>query len=291
MAILTNRNLVDAPDPGPRRYGLFTAASVRDDLAGRDVAAGFQFPVLDCGFGVAVYDANCTTHPEKVFLEGLGYAGGDPYWVYAGEQCATLGRTAAEIGDSVRRTMAAGEQTLVEGVLWDGGGILTDPDNALTSSGATVVTPRAPGAGAAVSALEAAFYALNGYVGTIHINTAAEGALAYAQMLSRTGGAGVLTTPIGSRVSLGAGYGITGPADAAPDAGFVWAFMTSPVTVRRSQVVVPDVWQTADRGVNQFNALAERVYAHAWACPRVFAVQVPVAAPATAAAPAVPAGA
>ncbi|MEU1494296.1 hypothetical protein ABZ456_29090 [Streptomyces sp. NPDC005776] len=286
MAILTNRNLTQAPAPGTRRYGLFTAATVLDDLAGRDIAAGFQFPVLDCGAGVAVYDANCDTHPEKVFAEGLGYAGGDPYWVYAGERCATLGRTAAEIGESVRRSMAAGEQTLVESVLWDGGGLGSDPS--LTAAGATIVTPLAPGAGAAVSALEAAFYAVNGYVGTIHINTAAEGALSYAQMLSRSGGAGVLTTPIGSRVSLGAGYGITGPADVAPDAGFVWAFMTSPVTVRRSPVVVPDVWQTADRGVNQFQALAERVYAHAWACPQVFAVQVPVAAPATAAAPAVP---
>jgi hypothetical protein len=291
MAILTNRNLTSTPAPGLTRYGLFTAATVTDDLGTRDIAAGFQFPALDCGFGVAVYDANCLTHPTKASTEGLAYVGGDPYWVYDRQRCATLGRTAAEVEDAVRRSLAAGEQTLVEGVLWDGGGILTDPDNALTSSGATIVTPVAPGAGAAISALEAAFYAVNGYVGTIHVNTVAEGALAYAQMLSRTGGAGVLTTPIGSRVSLGAGYNITGPADAAPDAGFVWAFMTSPVIVRRSPVVVPDIWQTAERGVNQFNALAERVYAHAWTCPRVFAVQVPVAAPAVATAPAVPAGA
>lgn len=287
MPILDNRQLVDTPAPGPRRYGLFNVATVTDDLDARGIAAGFQFAALDCGLGVSAYDANCDTHPAKPSTEGLDYVGGDPYWVLARERCATLGRTAAEIAEAVRRTLAAGEQTIVEEVLWDGGGLASDP--ALTTSGATVVTPTAPGAGAAVSALEAAFYAVNGYTGVLHVNMVAEGALSYAQVLSRTGGAGALTTPVGTRVSLGAGYRLTGPGDAAPEAGFAWAFMTGPVLVRRSPVIQPDVWQTAERNVNQFNALAERTYAHAWTCPRVFAVQIPLAAPATAAVPAVPA--
>jgi len=35
-------------------------------------------------------------------------------------------------------------------------------------------------------------------------------------------------------------------------------------------------------------ALAETVYAHFWVCDTVFAVQIPIAAPAVATAPAVP---
>jgi hypothetical protein len=126
-------------------------------------------------------------------------------------------------------------------------------------------------------------------VGTIHVNTQAEGALEYAGMLNPE--AGVLRTRMGSAVSLGAGYGITGPAEEAPDAGFVWAFMTSYVGVWRSDDVMSRVnfERAMDRAANQWDVISERVYAAAWACPEVFAVQVPIAAPATAATPAVPA--
>ncbi len=44
--------------------------------------------------------------------------------------------------------------------------------------------------------------------------------------------------------------------------------------------MVPDVTMTMDRVANQYMGLAERVYAHTWLCDSVFAVQVPVAAPA-----------
>jgi hypothetical protein len=91
---------------------------------------------------------------------------------------------------------------------------------------------------------------------------------------------GTLNTPMGSVWAIGAGYGITGPAGDAPDAGTVWAFMTPPVLIRRSQVMARPAWEVADRGVNQFMGLAERVYAHSWACDAVYAVQVPYAAPA-----------
>lgn len=279
MAIIDNRQLIASPAPGLRRYGLFDAATVTDDLDGRQVASGFQFAGLDCGSDVLVYDANCETHPDKVFDEGLGYIGGDPYWLYAAQRCGTVGRTADEITEGVRRAFAGGEQEAVEGVLWNGTGtgalpFLTDP--ALT---VPVALPAAPGAGAAIAALEELFYSFYGYVGTIHINTAGYAALSYAQLLSRTGGAGVWTTPIGSRVSIGAGYGVNGPDNVAPAAGFVWAFMTPQVMIKRSQMIVPNVVQTMNRTNNQYNALAERVYAHALACNIIAAVQVPVAAP------------
>lgn len=283
--IIANRHLVAPTAPGPRRYGLFDAATVTDGLDARAMAAGIQFPELDCGGPLNEYDANCVTHPAKTFTEGLGYTGGDPYWLYAAERCGTVGRTPAEITDAVRRSLAAGEQTAVENVVWTGGAFATDPA-LTTAAGVVVVTPLAPGAGTALAALEASFYAVYGYQGTIHVNTAAYAAL--EDYVDRQGGAGVLTTELNSKMAYGAGYGTDGPLGEAPAAGFVWAFMTPNVTVRRSEIIVPDVLMTLNRTNNQYNALAERVYLHTWTCDIVHAVQIPVAAPAFTAAPSVP---
>lgn len=282
--IVSNAQLIETPAPGTLRYGLFNAATVLDNLDTRLMAAGAQWAELDCGGVVNEYDAQCGTAVEKEFTEGLGYFGADPYWLYSAQRCGTVGRTPAEITDAVRRTFAGGEQTAVENVVWTGGLFGTDP--ALTTSASVIVTPLAPGAGAALAALEASFYAAYGYVGTLHVNTAAHGAL--NDYVDPRGGAGVLTTELGTRVAYGAGYGITGPGGEPPAAGFVWAFMTPHVTVRRSDLIVPDVVATMNRTNNQYNALAERVYLHSWACDIVHAVQIPVGAPAFTTAPAVP---
>lgn len=278
MALLSNPQLVEAPAPGRLRYGVFTAARVTDDLDARVVAAGFQFPAEDCGVA-RLYDANCDTHPTKIFDEGLGYMAADPYWIYATHQCGSVGRTPQEIERTVRRKLAGAEQTQAEAAIWGAGTIPVEP--ALTTlSDVVTVTPRAPGAGAAIAALEESFYDAYGYIGTIHINTAAYAALTYAELISDTPSAGVLTTPLGSAWSIGSGYGTDGPAGAAATAGSVWAFMTPPVWIRRmARPIVPDVTATMDRLHNQYMALAERVYAHTWACPIVHAVQVPITAP------------
>lgn len=276
--ILTNGELIAAPAPPVQRYGLFSAATVLDDLDTRGIASGFQVPAHDCGT-VQAYDANCATNPTKVFDEGLPYLEATPYWLYATRQCGTVGTTPEEMTASVRRKFASGEQRAVEAQFWGGTALVSDP-NLTDATGVTTVTPTAPGAGAAIAALEDAFYDTYGYVGTIHIAMRAYGALAYAQLLQRQGGAGALTTQMGSLWAIGAGYGITGPLDVAPDAGNVWAFMTPPVLIRRSSMIVPPVLDTMDRSLNQYMALVERVYAHTWLCDSVFAVQVPIAAPA-----------
>lgn len=283
--ILTNRELIAAPPVAARRYGLFDVAT-EAQMDRRIIAAGLQFLVDHCGGDAQLYDQTCVTSPTKTFREGSDLMGADPFWVVARKRCGSVGRTAEEMQTAVRSQLTTTEQTLVEDVLWDGGGLAITPT--LTGAGATVVTPLAPGAGAAISALEEAFYSVSGYVGTIHVNMAAEGALKYAGILDRRE-AGVWKTPVGTSVSLGAGYDITGPAAAAPAPGFVWAFMTSAVTMWRSGILPQaDPRQTLDRTLNQWDVVAEEVFAVTYDCPEVFAVQVPVAAPATAATPAIP---
>ncbi|HEX5705612.1 MAG TPA: hypothetical protein VFX97_20590 [Pyrinomonadaceae bacterium] len=277
MAIISNPQETSAPPPGLTRYGLFSAATVSDDLGPREIASGFQFPAEDCGT-VRPYDATCVRpFDEKTFDEGLGYQEADPYWVYATRQCGAVGTSAGAMEASVRRRLASGEQRAVEEQLWGGGTLATDPQ-LTTAVGVTTVVPTAVGSSAAIAALEDAFYDTYGYVGTIHISMRAYGNLAYGNMLERR--SGQLTTPMGSVWSIGAGYGITGPLGVAPAAGNVWAFMTPPVLIRRSSVITPPGVATLDRSTNQFMALAERVYAHTWACDSVFAVEVPIVAPA-----------
>lgn len=280
MAAITGlvNQLVDAPPVGQLRYGLFSVAS-SNTLDVRGIGAGISFLTDHCG-GAQVYDANCATNPTKVFVEGSDLIEAEPFWVYAKKHCGTVGRTASEMDGAVRQQLLSGEQTVVEDVLWDGGG-LTNVGPSLTGSGATIVTPSANGAGAAIAALEAAAYGAPmgpGYRGVIHVNVSAYAALAYSGILHQE--AGVWRTNMGTAVVFGAGYDITGPADVAPAAGFVWAFFTSAVHMYRSSIMVPDVTQTMDRTLNQWTATAERVYAVTWECPETWAVQVPIAAPA-----------
>ena len=273
--ILTNGEIIPALSPGVQRYGLFNAATVLDDLDPRAVAAGYQLPAEDCGL-VRAYDANCATHPAKTFDQGLSYMDSTPYWLYASRQCGTVGVTPAEVETSVRRRLAAGEQRAVEAQFWGGTAVASDP-NLTGAAGVVTVVPGVPGAGAAVAALEDAFYDAYGYVGVVHVAMRAYAAARYAQIVDRQGG--TLVTPMGSVWAFGAGYGITGPAGVAPAAGNVWAFMTPPVLIRRSDPIVPPVIETMQRLQNQYLGLAERVYAHTWACPTVYAVEVPIAAP------------
>lgn len=287
--IITNQQLIDFPANRRLRYGLFAAATLLD-MPDRVIAAGLQYYADDCGNFLADYNQECgETSPTKTAEEGSELLGTDPYWIVNRLRCGTVGRTASEIRGVVRGRLAAMEQWTVEDRLWNG--IAAQPNvlNLTGNAGTVTVVPTAPGAGAAISALENAFYQVNGYVGTIHVNQVAEGALEYAGFLNPE--TGVLRTRLGSAVSLGAGYGITGPADAAPAAGFVWAFMTGYTAVWRStdgQIPQPDPQRVMDRSLNQWDVVGERVYAAAWACPEVFAVQVPIAAPAVATTPAVP---
>src|SRR5678816_1517200 len=242
--IITNRQLVPTPPTTPLHYGLFTAVASVQTMDTRLIAAGGQFFADHCGDG-QLYNQTCLVSPEKTFVEGSDLMPFDPFW--------TVARTAEEIRNAVRDQLITPQQTLVEEGFWGGTVVPVDP-NLTGHAGTVIVTPSAPGAGAAIAALEEAFYGVYGYTGTIHINMRAYAAAAYSQLIVRQGGAGVLRTPIGSTWSFGAGYGITGPAGVAPAAGFVWAFMTGAVNMWRSGILPqPDPRQTLDRSLNQWD--------------------------------------
>jgi hypothetical protein len=279
--ILSNPQEIAAPAPPQRRYGLFDAASMPGALPGRVVASGLTFAAEDCGVAVTLYNQGCPIEesPTKPFAEGMQWVESAPYWALTSYQCGTIGTSAADVRRRVQRRYDAGVQWAIEATLWTGSGMPGVPN--LSTATSTVVVPGAAGAGAAIAALEEEFYGLHGYVGTIHINQRGYAAVRDAGLMDRSGGAGVWRTPLGSAWSLGAGYGTTGPEGADPDDGFVWAFMTPQVTLWETPVEQPDPWQTMDRSNNQWMAVRESVWAHAWLCDTVVAVQVPIPAPAT----------
>jgi hypothetical protein len=283
--IITNRELVAAPPTTPIHYGLFTAVSSVQPMDAHLIAAGGQHFADHCGDG-QLYDQTCISNPAKTFVEGSDLMPFNPFWTVARKRCGAVGRTGAEMQAAVRQQLLTSQQTLVESGLWGGTVVPVDP-NLTGNAGTTVVVPAAAGFGAAIAALEEAFYSVYGYTGTIHVNMSAYGAAAYSQLIVRQGGAGVLRTPMNSAWSFGAGYGITGPAGVAPAAGFVWAFMTGAVNMWRSGILPQAApTQTLDRTLNQWDVVAEEVFGLTWDCPDVFAVQVPLAAPAVATAPA-----
>lgn len=285
--LITNRQLITTPPTTPIHYGLFTAVNSVQTMDVRIIASGGQFFADHCGDG-QLYNQTCLESPTKTFVEGSDLMEFDPFWTVARKRCGSVGRSPEEMRTAVREQLVTSQQTLVEEGLWGGTVVPVEP-NLIGHPGTTVVTPGAPGFGTAIAALEEAFYSVYGYTGTIHVNMRAYAAAAYSQLIVRQGGAGVLRTPMGSAWSFGAGYGITGPAGVAPAAGFVWAFMTGAVNMWRSGILPqPDPRQTLDRTLNQWDVVAEEVFGLTWDCPEVFAVQVPIAAPATTTAPAVP---
>ena len=283
--LITNNNqLIAAPATTPIHYGLFQAAASVQTMDARIIAAGGQFIVDHCG-DAQLYNQTCVANPTKTFVEGSDVMPFDPFWVVARKRCGAAGRTGEEMQAAVREQLLTSEQELVEEGFWGGTVVPVEP-NLIGHVGTTVVIPTTAGAGAAIAALEEAFYSVYGYSGTIHVNQRATYALAYSGVLDRRE-AGTWKTPLNSSVSLGAGYGITGPAGVAPAAGFVWAFMTGAVTLWQSGILPqPDPTQTLDRTLNQWDVVAEEVFGLTFDCPDVFAVQVPTAAPAVATAPA-----
>lgn len=272
--------LVDAPPLPPLRYGLLSVARVVDVPEGLDSArlraAGYSYLIDHCGVQVHVDGQTCAINPIKIVSEGSELREGEPFALYTIKECGAVGRTEQEIRAAALAAHTAGEQTALELAVWQ----------ALAVSAPVVVTPDAPGAGTALSALDYHASSVLNYQGVVHVPANAAAALIYSGAARWDGT--VWRTPLNHKISFGAGYVNTSGPGVAPAAGFVWAYLTAAVDIRRGAATIPPLSQTFDRAANQWVAEVNRPYAFTWECPDVYAVQIPVAAPATTAAPAVP---
>lgn len=249
MALMPATVVAD-PEPRGLRYGLFTAASGPLSLSGvrGGLGAGVRYSPVSCGRAHR-YPIECDdTPPSKTFDEGADTIHAAPFLVYASETCGSVGTTAADMVEAVRRKMANGEQAEAERELAD---LLAADSQPVVSSDPGDLTY-------VVAELEEYLYntASYGNVGVLHAPIlAAAQAMSAGLIVESRAVPGLLTTRMGTAWSFGA----------YPDAGVM--YITGNVTVwRADDIAFPPNEQTFDRSANQWYALAEREYAVAWDC-------------------------
>jgi hypothetical protein len=258
---------VPAPVPGPRRYGLFDAASGPVDLAGNARGAGVRYRPVTCG-SARSWPLGCyagSVVPPEGGKEGLALApevNAIPFLVMAGQTCSRVGYTSGEFDAMIRAELEAGEQGAAEAALWtglDGDGtglgitsLATDPFDITITDGDSITE--------VVAALEDYAYRAQGYAyrAMIHAPVSVAAWAAEVGLIEKDGRLKV--TPYGSVWVFGGGYP-GGPDSAAT------LHITGQVSVWRSaETFVYPVDETMDRATNEVLLVAEREYAIGFDC-------------------------
>lgn len=267
--------LVQAPEPGRRRYGLFQAASGPLDLpslGGR--GGGARYVSEACGLA-RPYPIGCTDGavnvPEggKAADEGNPEVEAAPFIVLATIECGVAGYRASEFETQVQRRLEAGEQGAAELALWTGEDADGDDLDILNlQDTAEAVFPSENfDLDAVIGGLEDYAYHQQGYGYTafIHAPVRVAAYAGAANLIDRDGP--LLRTPYGSIWVFGGGYPGTGAGGASTFPNGSYIHITGQVTVWRS----PDVHvfpadQTLNRITNQRLLVAEREYAIGFDC-------------------------
>lgn len=271
MALIPGQ-LITAPEPLRRRYGLFTAASGPVDLPSpHGQGGGVRYVPVTCGQAhpypigcydglVEVPDEGKPRDPDNAEFEAR------PFMVAASIECGTVGYTSAEDTARVRRRLEAGEQGAVEFAFWTGldrNGNSLDIEH-LAGSAEDLTVADELDIIEVVAVLEDYAYRAQdyGFTAFIHAPVSVNAHAAAANLVVPDGP--LQRTPYGSVWVFGGGYPGTG--DDLPSGG-AFLHVTGQVTVwRAAEEHVYPVDQTMDRTTNQRLLLAEREYAVGFDC-------------------------
>lgn len=265
--------LINAPEPPPRPYGLFDVAlGPMPFPVPAAVGNGIQYVPDTCEDDVFLYAMNCPpVSGSKTFSANESPVSGAPFGVVTTYQCSSIGYSFDYARDKVLTRMALREQRAVERRVWQGapaGGIGGIPglfQSATSLGSATCPT-------AAIQLLEQAL-ADNGVVGgLIHARPGMSSHLSRSYQLKQGPGRG-LSTWYGTPVVFGQGYDGTGPAGQATTATTEYMYASGRVLIWATDVEVPDPRQTMDFSTNTVYTIAEKVYDVIVECG-VWAVQV-----------------
>ncbi len=118
--------IVPAPQPARRRYGLFDAATGPLDLSPHGEGGGVRYVPDDCGEGIA-YGVACygtgdgqTEAPAKPGDPDNAEVDTGVFLALATLECSAVGYTAEEMRTKVRRRHETTEMGVVERALWTG---------------------------------------------------------------------------------------------------------------------------------------------------------------------------
>lgn len=268
------RAVVQAPTPRPPVYGLLAAAPTVEDPDLR-WAGGWEFQPEGCGIGgrdsIACAGNTGLMEPER----GPAMVSGDPFLVWGGDACSTMGSATRDWQGRARRQLQLIESYEVASELWDG--TITQADSLdnryLAGPGvdSDTVTDGPSSPSIALACVEGALaVALRGQQGMVHVTPQLLTTLVAQQLVARQGN--VWVTPNGHVVVADAGYSGDGPDGGAATTAYQWVYGTPIIQVRLGPVdIVPGSLDNArglaaamNRGVNDIVVLANRLAGLQW---------------------------
>lgn len=272
---------VPAPPPAPAsRYGLFSAATIIENVDGHELA-GIEYPsvcsnrvdpaVIPCGFPPPPDSIT----GEKTAQPTRDMSAGSPFVLYAMDDCALALPEADQIS-ALRQRFTRGERHAVEDIVESGAlnnypalvGTEANPTQLLEPADAETGNYPARSIAEAVGRLEQWLAATTGGLGTIHIPRWLAAHVKSSNVATEDGP--VWTTMLDNSLAFGSGYLGRRPASAGEDADDtkVWLYATPPVTIRRSELIEPADRTTGafDIRTNSTALLVERIYVIDWPC-------------------------
>lgn len=276
----------DAQPAEQAPFGILSPASLVLEGAGDGGrwVTGFDYEARDCSTTVTV--SSTTTADTYTVVEGdpeacyLTYA---PFMVEVEQARSTFNRESDWEADTTARLLAC-QQKAIEREFWTGtlARAQVADNRYLASTDAVDVTPTPgtavkPAYGAAL--LEDALAQCGcGIRGTIHTTRGV------ASSLGLSAEDDTLSTTLGTRAVVGAGYTGSGPGNTAPVGSARWVYATGPLTVRLGDVENRagsgnGVWggNGLDVNTNRYSVYAERAAAVTWDSCCHFAVLVDLA--------------
>lgn len=267
---------------GPRsedRYGLFSVAEM-DTLPYHAGGGGLQWITSECGISHGYRVACGVDLAAKTFDSGQpSFQVALPFVVYATRVCGPVGFTTDEQQAMVVSKLLATEQAATELVFSDQ---LFDQSPGLANNAAVVTVPAVAGTNFAdqIGRLEAAFYALYGQAGVLHVPFRAGDHMSSQHLLwpdrehPMPGNRPVWRTASRSAVSIG-NYTGNSPVGVAPAAGTQWIYMTPQVKIwaQPTEDLKPSpIEGSLNRTTNQETWLVERNYVMGFECAVVLAI-------------------
>lgn len=277
---------ITAPTARPPRYGLVQVAEVSDQVTDRVWGAGWAFNPEVCGTSRGgVLGLDCGGGSDAMDTpQNPGTAEGDPFLIFAADECSTFGFAARDYAGRAQRALRAVESFWLARELWVGTLNLEQPS--LTDTASDVLTS-GMGAQAIVPAMglveEGLAHYLRGQPGMVHMTPQLLAHAVAAQVVYRDGA--LWRTAMGHVVVADAGYDGSSPTD-APAATTQWLYGTGPIAIALGTVeVLPGTYEEAkdraqatDHTVNLVTLYAHRPATWVWdGCGHVAVeVNVPV---------------
>lgn len=272
-----NRQVITAPPARPPRYSFLIVAEALN-LQGQQLldvlGHGYRFDPEACGTqrgGVVDIDCGGSTDP-MVPGDQAGIVNGDPFVIYAADECSMLGFAGRDWDGRAQRMLAASQSFWFAQEFSEG--ILDLTQRSLNDAAADDLTP-VSGAVDIVQALALIEQGIadrnRGEPGMVHATIGQLTRLIAADALVRDGT--IWRTASGNAVVADAGYRGVGPGQRNPEEdGTTWMYGTSNVLYQLGAVdMVPGSFsdavaraQATDRSVNTVTIYAERAAIWSW---------------------------